>query len=93
MLCEYYYLCLQYKYSTKNCTNHGKRTENCKMVFKDYYDSLPDDSKETMRNRILAESGMSYTTFYYKLRHNTFKPLEERLIDRIIEDIKQVMPC
>ncbi len=30
LLNEYYYLCLQYKYSTKNCTNHGKRTENCK---------------------------------------------------------------
>lgn len=70
-----------------------KEQKIAKMVFKDYYDSLPDDSKETMRNRILAESGMSYTTFYYKLRHNTFKLLEERLIDRIIEDIKQVMPC
>ena len=64
-----------------------------KMVFKDYYDSLPDDSKETMRNRIIAESGMSYTTFYYKLRHNTFKPLEERLIDKITEDIKQEISC
>lgn len=26
-----------------------KETEIAKMVFKDYYDSLPDDSKETMQ--------------------------------------------
>lgn len=70
-----------------------KEQKISKMVFKDYYDSLPDDSKETIRNRIIAESGMSYTTFYYKLRHNTFKPLEERLIDKITEDIKQEIPC
>ena len=38
-----------------------------KMVFKDYYDNLADSTKETVRNRILEESGMSYPTFYYKL--------------------------
>lgn len=60
-----------------------------KMVFKDYYDNLADSTKETIRNRILEESGMSYPTFYYKLRNNTFKPLELKLIKKVIEEIKQ----
>lgn len=59
------------------------------MVFKDYYDNLADSTKETVRNRILEESGMSYPTFYYKLRNNTFKPLELKLIKKVIEEIKQ----
>lgn len=58
-----------------------------KMVFKDYYDSLSDTDKETIRNRILSESGMSYPTFYYKLRNGTFKPLELRLITKIMNDL------
>ena len=60
-----------------------------KMVFKDYYDNLADSTKETVRNRILEESGMSYPTFYYKIRNNTFKPLELKLIKKVIEEIKQ----
>ena len=60
-----------------------------KMVFKDYYDNMADSTKETVRNRILEESGMSYPTFYYKLRNNTFKPLELKLIKKVIEEIKQ----
>lgn len=64
-----------------------------KMVFKDHYDNLADSDKETVRNRILSESGMSYPTFYYKLKHNTFKPLELRLINNIIKEIKQKAIC
>lgn len=60
-----------------------------KMVFKDYYGNLSDNSKEEVRNRILSESGMSYPTFYHKLRQNTFKPLEQKMINHIIEEIKQ----
>lgn len=60
-----------------------------KMVFKDYYDSLSDADKETVRNLILSESGMSYPTFYYKLRNGTFKPLELRLINKIINNLSK----
>lgn len=60
-----------------------------KMVFKDYYGNLSDDTKEYIRNRILEESGMAYPTFYDKLRNNTFKPLELKLIEKVIEEIKQ----
>ena len=66
-----------------------KEQKMSKMVFKDYYDNLADSTKETVRNRILEESGMSYPTFYYKLRNNTFKPLELKLIKKVIEEIKQ----
>ncbi len=62
-----------------------KKEQNLsKMVFKDYYDTLSDTDKENLRNLIITESGISYTTFYYKLRNNAFKPLEEKLINRII---------
>lgn len=71
----------------------GKEQKLTKMVFKDHYDNLADSDKETVRNRILSESGMSYPTFYYKLKHNTFKPLELRLINNIIEEIKQKAIC
>lgn len=71
-----------------------KKEENLnKMAFRDYYDTLSDDVKETVRNRILGESGMSYTTFYYKLRNNTFKPLERKLIDNIINDVNPKVLC
>lgn len=71
-----------------------KKEENLnKMAFRDYYDTLSDDVKEAVRSRILGESGMSYTTFYYKLRNNTFKPLERKLIDNIINDVNPKVLC
>ena len=54
-----------------------------KIDFRDYYSGLPDNKKEEVRNAILTESGMSCTTFYYKLRNNSFKPLELKMIDEI----------
>lgn len=58
-----------------------------KMVFTDYYNTLSDEDKEAVRNEVLSQSGMAYTTFYYKLRNNSFKLLELKLIDRIISDV------
>ncbi len=69
----------------KNILIMEKEQKFNKMVFKDYYRSLSDTEKETLRNLILLESGMSYTTFYYKLRNNSFKPLEDKLIQGILE--------
>lgn len=63
-----------------------KKEQNLnEMVFRDHYNALPDKQKEEIRNTILVESGMSYTTFYYKLRYNTFKPLELKLIANILK--------
>lgn len=63
-----------------------KKVQNLtEMVFKNHYDNLSTKSKEEVRNIILTESGMSYTTFYHKLRYNTFKPLELKLIEKILK--------
>lgn len=48
-----------------------KEQKMSKMVFKDYYSSLCNVEKEILRNAIMAESGMSYPTFYYKLRNDS----------------------
>ena len=62
-----------------------KEQKSKKMEFKDYYAAQTDNKKEEIRNAILIESGMSYTTFYYKLRNNSFKPLEIKMINEIIK--------
>lgn len=51
-----------------------------KMVFKDHYNSLSETDKTTFRDELLKVSGMSYVTFYHKLRNMTFKPLEQAFI-------------
>ena len=58
------------------------------MVFRNHYNTLSKKEKEKIRNSILSESGMSYPTFYNKLRYNTFKPLELKLINTIINSRK-----
>ena len=63
-----------------------KEQKMSKMVFKDYYSSLCNVEKEILRNAIMAESGMSYPTFYYKLRNDSSKPLELKFIDNIIKE-------
>lgn len=59
-----------------------------KMVFRDHYNKLTDTQKDIVRKRVLEESGMAYATFYYKLRTDSFKPLEMKLITEIINSIK-----
>ncbi|TCO88120.1 hypothetical protein EV202_1273 [Bacteroides heparinolyticus] len=57
------------------------------MVFKDHYSSLSNAHKEELRRRVIEESGMSYPAFYHKLRTNSFKPLEMKLITEIINSL------
>lgn len=57
------------------------------MVFRDHYDKLTEAQKDMLRKRVIEESGMAYATFYYKLRTNTFKPLEMKLIDKVINSL------
>lgn len=61
--------------------------KSTKMVFRDHYDKLTDTQKEMVRRRVLEESGMAYATFYYKLRTDSFKPLEMKLITEIINSL------
>lgn len=53
-----------------------------KMSFKDYFESLSNDSKTTIREQ-MTPIHMSYTTFYDKLRNNSWKELEIRELERI----------
>ena len=65
-----------------------KKEQNLiEMVLRDHYNALTEKQKTDLREKVLSESGMSYTTFYYKLRYNTFKPLEVTLINDIINSI------
>lgn len=54
-----------------------------KMVLRYHYDKLPDKEKLRRRDEYLRRSGMSLITFYYKLRTETFKPLEQELFDKL----------
>lgn len=84
----YYCLCLQYKYRTKNCTDMGKTEESQKMVLKDHYDTLSDENKIALRKEYMDATGMAYTTFYTKLRTDSFRPLERQLFEKMILDYK-----
>lgn len=64
--------------------------KSTKMVFRDHYDKLSDVQKDILRKRVLEESGMAYATFYYKLRTDSFKPLEMKLITEIINSFISV---
>lgn len=46
------------------------------LVFKDHYKGLSDPLKETIRNRWVECTGMSLPSFYTKMRHENFMPLE-----------------
>ena len=54
-----------------------------KMVLRYHYDKLPDKEKLRRRDEYLRRSGMSIITFYYKLRTETFRPLERELFDEL----------
>jgi len=53
-----------------------------KILFKEYYDSLDTEAKNSIRDTMM-DNGMGYTTFYAKCRDNSFKELEFRELERI----------
>lgn len=67
--------------------NMIKEKKSTEMVFRNHYDSLSDVQKEKLRKRVIEESGMSYPAFYHKLRNDSFKPLEMKLITEIINHL------
>lgn len=42
------------------------------MVFKDYYNSLPEKEKVELRNKIIQETELSLPTFYTWMRNESF---------------------
>ena len=53
------------------------------MNFKDYYDNLPDDDTRNAIRDIMWPKYMAYTTFYTKIRMNTFTELEFEKLEEI----------
>jgi hypothetical protein len=54
-----------------------------KMSFKDYFNSLPTEESNAIRDKMLQSSGMSYPSFYGKIQSGKWKPLEIRELERI----------
>lgn len=79
---------MQYKYRTKNCIGMKKTEESQKMVLKDHYDALSEEDKIALRKEYMDATGMAYTTFYMKLRTDSFRPLERNLFEKLISDHK-----
>jgi len=55
------------------------------VTFKDYYGSLSDSEKKIVREKYLGESGVSVPTFYFKVRNESFSPLEIQALERICQ--------
>jgi len=61
-----------------------ENTENNeKISFKDYFDSLPTEESNVVRDEMLRSSGISYPSFYGKLQSGKWKPLELKELCRI----------
>ncbi len=61
-------------------------TKKLELSFKEYYQSLEEEPKIQLRNVILNECGISYSTFYAKLNKQNFSNLEKKEIERICEE-------
>ena len=65
-----------------------KTEESQKMVLKDHYDALSEEDKIALRKEYMDATGMAYTTFYAKLRNDSFRPLERNLFEKTVSDYK-----
>ncbi len=65
-----------------------------KMTFEDYYRSLPDRSpKIEIRDELLQELDMKYSTFYQKFRTGTFDKLEREKIAAVLKrEVVELFP-
>ena len=60
--------------------------KNEKITFKDYYKSLDEKTKTIIRDKILINCEMSYSSFYSKqTKEDGFSKLEKGEINRICE--------
>ena len=62
--------------------------KNEKITFKDYYKSLDEKEKIRIRDKILFNCEMSYSSFYSKqIKENGFSRLERGEINRICKTL------
>lgn len=60
------------------------------MVFKYHYDQLPVKTRTALRDEFLAESGLPFPSFYYKIKGNAFRPLEAALMKQLLEKYQKL---
>lgn len=53
---------------------------------KELFEAASEELKVKFREAYLAYTGMTYPTFYYKLRNNSFRPLEEKAFMELLND-------
>ena len=58
-----------------------------KMVLKYHYDRMEKSTRLKFRDEFLKIIGMSFITFYDKLRKDSFKPLERELFENLYKSI------
>lgn len=67
-----------------------KKEKSKKMVLKHQYEDLSEEAKIDFRESYLAKSGMPYATFYHKLRTDTFRPLEQSLFEKLLQELNPI---
>lgn len=59
------------------------------MVIFDYYKALKESDKCKIRDKFIYDSGLSRSTFYYKMRKGNWTKLELAYFKKIIKPIKK----
>lgn len=54
------------------------------MAIIDYWKTLDEVQRSVFREEVMKETGISYPTFYYKIRNNSFNMSETKVIKSII---------
>lgn len=54
------------------------------MAIIDYWKTLDEEQRSEFREEVMKETGISYPTFYRKIRHNSFNLSETKVIKSII---------
>lgn len=80
------YISLHYKIKTIFNINQIYLFKTTLMAIIDYWTELTKKQRTELRNRILAETGISYPSFYAKLKKSSFTLCEEKVITKIITD-------
>ena len=56
------------------------------MAIIDYYKTLSEEQRAKFREEVMKETGISYPTFYYKIKNNSFNLSETKVIKSLINE-------
>lgn len=63
-----------------------KRVIDEKMVLRYQYNRLGKKQRIAVREKMMQQAGMSYPAFYIKLKNDAFRPLEQELMQRLMQE-------